>query len=324
MKHIIFSIALLFSSLICNAQIAAPNQTDTLVITSVKYNYADINRENWPCEIIYKSMKDIRIGEQTFNIVNADKFMGTVTFTVYDNNDSSKKGYKLTIDEDTNGEYTLVFSGYEFTCHKKTFEKEEVSSKENYSYRGPSIKSYEVNGRKASHLPIPAYRCYSEGEVTVIISVSPAGQIVKADIKEDVSATDECLRSYALRAAKTSRFAAKHNATSNELGEIVYSFGGNSNEQHNAAPNAKLAGRSVNGTLPIPSYGVQADGKVVVKIWVDQYGNVTKAQAGAEGTTATDKTLWQAAYKAAMGAHFNMDASAPTLQEGTITYIFRM
>lgn len=89
-------------------------------------------------------------------------------------------------------------------------------------------------------------------------------------------------------------------------------------------PNARVAGRSVNGTLPRPSYGVQADGKVVVKIWVDQYGNVTKAQAGVEGTTATDKTLWQAAYKAAMGAHFNMDASAPALQEGTITYIFKM
>jgi TonB family protein len=89
-------------------------------------------------------------------------------------------------------------------------------------------------------------------------------------------------------------------------------------------PNARVAGRSVNGTLPRPSYGVQADGKVVVKIWVDQYGNVTKAQAGVEGTTATDKTLWQAAYKAALGAHFNMDASAPALQEGTITYIFRI
>ena len=89
-------------------------------------------------------------------------------------------------------------------------------------------------------------------------------------------------------------------------------------------PNARLVGRSVNGTLPRPSYGVQASGMVVVKIWVDQYGSVTKAQAGVEGTTATDKSLWQAAYKAAMGAHFNMDASAPALQEGTITYIFNL
>ena len=89
-------------------------------------------------------------------------------------------------------------------------------------------------------------------------------------------------------------------------------------------PNAKLAGRSVNGTLPRPSYAVQTSGKVVVEIWVDNYGNVQKAVAGADGTTVTDKTLWQAARKAALGAHFNMSADAPALQKGTITYIFKL
>jgi hypothetical protein len=89
-------------------------------------------------------------------------------------------------------------------------------------------------------------------------------------------------------------------------------------------PNARVPGRSVNGTLPRPSYGVQASGKVVVDIWVDQYGNVQKAIAGGDGTTVTDKTLWQAARKAALGAHFNMSADAPALQKGTITYIFNL
>jgi TonB family protein len=89
-------------------------------------------------------------------------------------------------------------------------------------------------------------------------------------------------------------------------------------------PNAKLAGRSVNGTLPRPSYNVQKSGKVVVQIWVDNYGQVQKAVAGAEGTTVTDQNLWQAARKAALGAHFNMSADAPAMQEGTITYIFNL
>ena len=89
-------------------------------------------------------------------------------------------------------------------------------------------------------------------------------------------------------------------------------------------PNAKLAGRSILGTLPRPSYNVQASGKVVVQIWVDNYGEVQKAVAGVEGTTVTDQTLWQAARKAALGAHFNMSADAPALQEGTITYIFNL
>ncbi len=89
-------------------------------------------------------------------------------------------------------------------------------------------------------------------------------------------------------------------------------------------PNAKVPGRSVNGTLPRPSYGVQKSGTVVVDIWVDNYGNVQKAVAGAAGTTVTDKTLWQAARKAALGAHFNMSADAPALQKGTITYVFNL
>lgn len=87
-------------------------------------------------------------------------------------------------------------------------------------------------------------------------------------------------------------------------------------------PNARLAGRSVNGTMPRPSYGIQKAGKVVVEIWVDNYGNVQKAIAGAEGTTVTDNTLWQAARKAALGTHFNMSSDAPALQKGTITYVF--
>lgn len=89
-------------------------------------------------------------------------------------------------------------------------------------------------------------------------------------------------------------------------------------------PNAKLAGRSINGTLPRPSYSVQAAGTVVVEIWVDNYGNVQKAVAGVEGTTVSDKTLWQAARKAALGAHFNMSADAEPMQKGTITYIFKL
>ena len=327
MKSIILSVALLFSALICNAQIAAPIQTDTLIISSVKYNYADINKENWPCNIIYKSTKDIRIGEQTFNIVSASKFLGIVCFEVYDKDDADKKEYELTFNEDNKGGYVLSFSGYEFSCYKKGAEIIEEANEEKVEefpvFNGPSVKSYELNGRKASNISIPAYRCNSDGEVTVIVSVNPAGQVVKAEVKDDVSSSDECLRSFALRAARLSRFSANADAKANEIGEIIYSFGESEDEQISAEANAKLAGRSVNGTLPRPTSASKATGIVVVQVWVDNYGNVQKAVAGAEGTTITDKTLWQSARKAALGAHFNMNADAPALQEGTITYQFK-
>lgn len=89
-------------------------------------------------------------------------------------------------------------------------------------------------------------------------------------------------------------------------------------------PNAQLKGRNVVGNLPRPAYTVQESGIVVVTIRVDQYGNVQSAVPGADGTTVTDRTLWNASRKAAMETHFNMSADAPALQEGTITYIFKL
>lgn len=96
------------------------------------------------------------------------------------------------------------------------------------------------------------------------------------------------------------------------------------NARPDGAPNAKLDGRSAVGSLPKPVYNVQESGTVVVTIWVDPYGNVQKAVAGADGTTVTDKNLWAAARKAAMESHFKMKADAPAMQEGTITYIFNL
>lgn len=87
---------------------------------------------------------------------------------------------------------------------------------------------------------------------------------------------------------------------------------------------AILQGRRLIGSVPSPSYAVCESGTIVVTIWVDQYGNVAKAQAGAEGTTITDKTLWNATRTAALGTHFNQTADAPALQQGTITYKFTL
>ncbi len=88
--------------------------------------------------------------------------------------------------------------------------------------------------------------------------------------------------------------------------------------------NAHLSGRSVVGSLPKPSYNAQIEGTVVVQVKVDQYGNVTEAVPGVEGTTVTDKGLWNAARNAAMKAHFNTKADAPVVQMGTITYKFKL
>ena len=91
-------------------------------------------------------------------------------------------------------------------------------------YSGPSVLSYTLDGRKASHLPIPAYRCYGAGDVTVIITVDNSGRVVRAKVMEEISSSDNCLRSFAVRAARLSRFSASSDAPANQTGEIVYRF----------------------------------------------------------------------------------------------------
>lgn len=106
--------------------------------------------------------------------------------------------------------------------HRQSAKKEEP--KDTPVYQGPSVLSYSLSGRKGSYLPIPAYKCMGEGEVTVIITVDPSGKVTNTKIQEEVSSTDSCLRDYALKAARSSRFSSNPNAPSRQIGNIIYSF----------------------------------------------------------------------------------------------------
>jgi hypothetical protein len=75
-------------------------------------------------------------------------------------------------------------------------------------------------------------------------------------------------------------------------------------------------------SLPKPNYNSKDEGIVVVTIWVNKQGSVTKTQAGDRGTTTTNKTLWKLAEDAAKKAKFDVKSNAPEEQKGTITYNF--
>ena len=122
---------------------------------------------------------------------------------------------------------------------------------------------------------------------------------------------------------KDDKATAPHAASEASEGFKAGQPDGNTKEgrtQGNA--NARLEGRSIIGNLQKPSYNAQLEGIVVVQIVVDQYGNVTKAIPGVEGTTVMDKGLWNAARAAAMETRFT-PGSEP-VQTGTITYKFKL
>ena len=107
----------------------------------------------------------------------------------------------------------------------ETPQKEEKTKLEKEAaYSGPSVVSYFLEGRKASKLSIPAYRCMGAGQVTVLITVDPSGTVTGAKVDDAVSSKDGCLRSFAVRAARLSKFSAKADAPARQQGNIVYEF----------------------------------------------------------------------------------------------------
>jgi hypothetical protein len=70
--------------------------------------------------------------------------------------------------------------------------------------------------------------------------------------------------------------------------------------------------------IPPVTNATEKQGRVVVKISVDRYGNVMKAEPGYIGSTTTDKYLLTKAMTVAKAAHFNTDMKAPLNVEGII------
>ena len=93
-----------------------------------------------------------------------------------------------------------------------------------HEYSGPSVLSYDLEGRKAVHLPIPAYKGYGGGDVAVAIYVNRAGKVIKAQVIESASCKDKSLWSWAVKAAERSRFSRSDSAPDPQKGSIVYRF----------------------------------------------------------------------------------------------------
>ncbi len=76
--------------------------------------------------------------------------------------------------------------------------------------------------------------------------------------------------------------------------------------------------------LPNPKYEYQGEGVVVVDINVDKSGNVVLAIPGGKGSTTLDDYLLATAKEAALKSKFDPNPNAPTVQKGSIKYIFKL
>lgn len=93
-------------------------------------------------------------------------------------------------------------------------------------------------------------------------------------------------------------------------------------QQSEGTASIQVSGRTVHEGLSKIVVYQPIEGTIAVEIWINQYGIVQSAYAGANGTTITHKDLLNAARAAAMKLHFNTSINAPVLQPGLITYKF--
>ena len=87
-RKVLFTGLWILCPILSAAQINPPKLTDTLYITSLKYNHMEVEEEDWPCEVIYRSSKDFRIGEKTFNILDFNKWGNNIHYSISNPNDS--------------------------------------------------------------------------------------------------------------------------------------------------------------------------------------------------------------------------------------------
>lgn len=104
--------------------------------------------------------------------------------------------------------------------------------------------------------------------------------------------------------------------------EMASGTGGGLNPIGNDALDEGLQGRGLVGALPTPDYPGNRSGKVVVRVVVNNRGEVTSATYEQRGSTTTDRALIDAAIAAAKRARFT--ESRVHNQGGRITYIFKM
>ena len=82
-----------------------------------------------------------------------------------------------------------------------------------------------------------------------------------------------------------------------------------------------LGGRGAK-SLHRPNDDFSEEGIVVVDIWVNRQGKVTRAEVATKGTTVINSDMRNKAKQAALRSSFASDPDAPEEQHGTITYTF--
>lgn len=164
-------------------------------------------------------------------------------------------------------------------------------------------------------------------ESTSIAQKEPTKEDVKAETTQPEKPKEPAINLNAIFKGSNNKNTTGSQGTNQGVGDQGKPDGNPNSKSYtgqagNGGSSFNLSGRSVK-SLPQPNYNTNEQGKIVVEIWVDPNGNVTRVNAPVKGSTITTSTLVEHAKAAARKAKFSPKSDAPEEQKGTITYVYR-
>ena len=109
--------------------------------------------------------------------------------------------------------------------NQKNNTNDKSNSNSKNTYAGNTIITYNLGGRKATRLPIPAYQCLGSGEVNIEINVNQKGLVTSVTVlSSNTTLSETCLSEAAQNAALSSRFTIDLKAPTSQKGTILYKF----------------------------------------------------------------------------------------------------
>lgn len=218
MRKLLSIAAFLFISITSYGQLKPPQQTDTLIIKSVQYNYSEILEENWPCQYILKSATHFQFGEQQFRIYHIEKSFDNVIYFFLDTDRIEDRCLEY---QEKHNTITISYSGYEFVCALK---REALFPDNTFPDRAGAA-NVRLAGRTVIAAPYPTYDAQVSGKVVVKIKINRDGTVVDAQPGEPgTTLTDKKAWNAATKAALKIQFNAASDAPEFQYGTVTYIF----------------------------------------------------------------------------------------------------
>ncbi len=234
----------------------------------------------------------------------------------------------------------LLLTSFAYTFDPEEYERQnppkdppegfEVSLGSNEQGLGENPAPATAQPVRATHHNAPENIVTQTTQHTAPVVSSPQPVTEPANPKQEVKPEEPKINTNALFTGRRNQQAGDGGKGNTQGGGTQGDPNGNPNSRNysgnggsNGNGSFSLAGRSA-VTLPKPEYNSNQQGKIVVKIWVDQQGRVTRVEAPAQGSTLSTGPMVEQAKNAAKRARFNASSDAPEQQVGTITYIFKI